>query len=86
MPTTTSSFRIDEDLKLRLELAARRTNQPKNRIINQALNEYLSRHGQSDLRVEAIRQSREAARLSRSAKARKESGFWEQLTAEVWDE
>ncbi len=86
MPTLTSSFRIDNELKTRLELAARRTNQAKNSIINQALKEYLSRHDQSDFEKEAIRQSREAARLARSPEAIRESEAWEQALAEVWNE
>jgi predicted transcriptional regulator len=86
MPTSTSSFRVDAELKLRLELAARRTNRGKNWIINQALSEYLSHHAESDLQAEARRQSLEAARRSANGKALKESQGWEQTAAEVWNE
>jgi hypothetical protein len=65
---------------------ARRTNEGKNRIINKALQEYLSRHDQSDLQQEAARQSREAARLAQSAKSVEETQAWEELVAEVWNE
>jgi predicted transcriptional regulator len=83
MPTSTSSFRIDSELKLRLELAARRTNHGKNWIINQALNEYLSHHGESDLQAEARRQSLEAARHSSKMK---NADAWERSAAEVWND
>jgi predicted DNA-binding protein len=84
VPTTTSSFRIDVELMNRLQLAAKRTNHNKNWIINQALNEYLSRRDQADLKREATRQSREA-RLALRPKAIREAEAWERAANEVWN-
>lgn len=85
MPTTTSSFRIDPELKTRLDLVAKKIHKKKNWIVNQALNEYLSKHGQDALREEAIRQSKAAAILDRRPRARKEAELWERAAAEVWN-
>ena len=85
MPTITSSFRIDADLKNRLDIVAKQTNHNKNWIITQALNEYLSRHDRDAFKAEALRQSRAAAILDRRPKARKERALWERAAADVWN-
>ena len=80
MAPSTSSFRISDELKFRLEEAARRMNKGKNWIINRALEEYLERHNQTELRKEARRQS-----LLASRKGWKDEAFWERAAAEVWN-
>ncbi len=55
--STTSSFRIPEELRLRLDLTARHLKRGKNWIINHALEEYLERTGRDALAAEARRQS-----------------------------
>jgi predicted DNA-binding protein len=52
-----SSFRISEQLRLRLDRTARHLGKDKNWIINRALEDYLDRMGQDALAVEAKRQS-----------------------------
>jgi predicted transcriptional regulator len=81
MPTVTSSFRIDAELKLRLDLAARRMNHNRNWIINQALNEYLSHHDGLALREEARCQS-----LAASRKPSKNDVAWNRAAVEAWNE
>ena len=79
--TSTSSFRISDKLRLRLEDAARRMNKGKNWIINRALDEYLERHNRAGLREEARRQS-----LLASRKRWKDDALWEKAAAEVWND
>ena len=55
--STTSSFRIPEELRLRLDLTARHLKRGKNWIINHALEEYLGKTGWDALAAEARRQS-----------------------------
>lgn len=79
--SSTSSFRISDDLKLRLEITARRINKGKNWIINRALEEYLERHSRTAFRQEARRQS-----LLASRQRWKDEAFWEKAANEVWNE
>lgn len=79
--SSTSSFRISDQLKARLDEAALRLKKGKNWIINQALDEYLSRNSLEALRVEARRQS-----LLASKKRWKDEKFWEKAAAEVWND
>ena len=53
----------------------------KNWIINQAIEEYLSRHGDAALRQEARRQS-----LLASRKRWKDQDFWDTIGSETWNE
>jgi predicted transcriptional regulator len=46
VPSSTSSFRVPDELKARLEDASRRMKKGKNRILTEALIEYLDRHNQ----------------------------------------
>ena len=78
--SSTSSFRVSDELKARLEDAARRMKKGKNRIITDALREYLDRLGQAGLREEARRQSLIASRAQW-----KDQDAWEQAVAEAWD-
>ena len=55
--STTSSFRIPEELRLRLDLTARHLKRSKSWIINHALEEYLEKTGRDTLAAEARRQS-----------------------------
>jgi predicted transcriptional regulator len=55
--STTSSFRISNELRTRLERAARRLNQGKNAIITLALEEYLDKFNRQWFLEEARRQS-----------------------------
>ena len=78
--SSTTSIRIPDDLKIRLDRTARRMNKGKNWIIKQALAEYLQRHNMDLLREEARRQS-----LLASKKKWKDAKLWEEAAAEVWD-
>ena len=79
MASSTSSFRIPDELRLRLEETACRMNKGKNWIINRALAEYLDRYSRAGLREEARRQSLQASR-----KRWKDEAFWEKVGREVW--
>jgi predicted DNA-binding protein len=81
MPSSTSSFRVSEELKARLEDASRRMKKGKNRILTDALREYLDRHGRDSLRAEARRQSLIASRTKW-----KDQEAWERLVAEAWND
>lgn len=81
MASSTTSIRIPDDLKLRLENTARQMNKGKNWIIKQALAEYLQRHNMDLLRAEARRQS-----IAASKKKWKDEEFWTRIAAEVWDD
>jgi predicted DNA-binding protein len=72
--STTSSFRIPEDLRVRLAQSARRLKKPKNRIIVEALDEYLRKTSRETLAAEARRQS-----LLASASPGRDDEFWEKL-------
>jgi predicted DNA-binding protein len=72
--STTSSFRIPEDLRVRLDAAARRLKKRKNRIIIEALDEYLRKTSRATLAAEARRQS-----LLASAHLGKDDEFWEKV-------
>ena len=55
--STTSSFRISEELQVRLERTSRYLKRGKNWVINRALEEYLDRLGHAALSEEARHQS-----------------------------
>jgi predicted DNA-binding protein len=57
MRSTTSSFRLSNELRDRLEQAARRLKRGKNSIITQALEEYLENLNRTKFLGEARRQS-----------------------------
>jgi len=57
MSSTTSSFRISGELRVRFEKAASASGKGKNWILNQALREYLDRMREDSLAAEARRQS-----------------------------
>lgn len=78
--SSTTSIRIPDDLKVRLESTARRMNKGKNWIIKEALAEYLQRHNLDLLRAEARRQS-----IAASKRKWKDAKLWEDAAAEVWD-
>ena len=71
MSSTTSSFRISDELRARFESAASQSGKGKNWILNQALREYLERMREDSLAVEARRQS-----LLACGKATPEERFW----------
>jgi predicted transcriptional regulator len=79
--SSTSSFRIPDELKARLEQAAEQMKKGKNWIINRALEEYLERHSPEAFRAEARRQS-----LAASRHKWKDEEFWERMAAESWNE
>lgn len=79
--SSTSSFRISDDLKARLEHAARSMSKGKNWVINQALKEYLDRHGRESLKAEARRQS-----LLASRKRWSDGKLWEAALREAWND
>jgi predicted DNA-binding protein len=81
MASSTSSFRIPDELKVRLEATARRMNKGKNWILNRALEEYLERHGRESLAAEARRQS-----LLASRQPWEDQLAWEETLAETWNE
>jgi predicted DNA-binding protein len=71
MSSTTSSFRISDELRIRLESAAIQSGKGKNWILNQALREYLERIREDSLAAEARRQS-----LLAGGRATPEEQFW----------
>ncbi len=71
MRSTTSSYRIQEDLRVRLEQTARQLKKGKNWVINRAIEEYLHRVHRESLAAEARRQSRLA-----SGVVTKDEEFW----------
>ena len=73
MRSTTSSFRIPEPLRVRLEQTARHLRKPKNWILNRALEEYLARHHRDALAAEARRES-----LLASSVITEDEEFWGQ--------
>jgi predicted transcriptional regulator len=81
MPSSTSSFRISDELGARLAKTARRLNKGKNWVINRALEEYFERHSQETLRQEARRQS-----LLASRKRWKDEELWEKAAQETWND
>ena len=80
MGSSTSSFRISDELRARLEKTAKRLNKGKNWILNRALEEYLERHSRERFLEEARRQSLEASRREWKGEA-----FWEKLSDETWN-
>jgi predicted DNA-binding protein len=72
MKSSTSSFRISEDLRIRLERTARHMGRGKNWLINRALEEYLNKAGGEALTAEARRQS-----LAASGVTTKDEEFWQ---------
>jgi predicted transcriptional regulator len=81
MGSSTSSFRLSDELKARLEEASRRMKKGKNRILTDAIREYLDRHSQDSLREEARRQSLIASRANW-----KDQDAWERAVAEAWND
>lgn len=79
--SSTSSFRLPDELKVRLEQAAEQSKKGKNWIIRRALEEYLQRHSEEAFRAEARRQS-----IAASAHKWKDEEFWEKIAAETWNE
>ncbi|MBI1789647.1 MAG: hypothetical protein HYR60_19100 [Acidobacteria bacterium] len=71
MASATSSFRIPDHLRLRLEETARHLGKGKSWILNQALEEYLNRADRHGLVEEARRQSVLASRA-----ASPDEAFW----------
>ena len=69
--STTSSFRISEELKARLEQTSRHLKRGKNWVINRALEDYLDRVGHDALAAEARRQS-----LVASGVVTEDENFW----------
>ena len=81
MPTSTTSVRLPDELKTRLERASRRLNKGKNWIVVHAVLEFLERHEMTDLRAEARRQS-----ILASKQQWKDAEAWERASAEAWGE
>ena len=81
MGSSTSSFRIPDELRLRLEETAGRLKRGKNWIINRAIEEYLDRHSRTRLREEGRRQS-----LLASRRRWKDAQQWERTASEVWSD
>ena len=79
--STTSSFRISPELRLRFEAAARESGKARNWILNRALEDYLDRLREDSLTAEARRQS-----LAASASSNPDADFWEtQADARDWN-
>ena len=68
----TSSFRISEELKIRLDQTSRHLKRGKNWVINRALEEYLEKVGRDALVAEAGRQS-----LLASEAVTEDERFWQ---------
>ena len=72
MKSVTSSFRISEPLRARLEQTARHMRKRKNWIIHRALEEYLAKTHREALAAEARRQS-----ILASAVTTPDAEFWQ---------
>jgi len=70
--STTSSYRISEELQVRLEQASRHLKRGKNWVINRALEDYLDKVGHESLASEARRQS-----LLASGVITEDEKFWQ---------
>jgi predicted DNA-binding protein len=57
MASSTTSIRVPDDLKNRLEETAKFMGKPQNWIISRAIEEYLNRHSHQAIEAEARRQS-----------------------------
>ena len=80
MASVTSSYRISEELASRLESTSARLKKGKNRIVTEALEEYLRKHDEEWFRKEAARQSRLV-----SATEWEDEELWDEAAAEAWD-
>ena len=81
MSSATSSFRISTDLQKRLHDAAQRLKKRKNAIINQALEEFLSKTSRDAEKAEARRQSILVSEHDAKSKVRQEEDrYWESIT------
>lgn len=69
--STTTSFRVSNELRSRLDQAARRLNRGKNAIITLALEEYLDKFNRQRFLEEARRQS-----ILASAATGQDEGQW----------
>jgi predicted DNA-binding protein len=82
MASSTTSFRISDDLRLRLEETARYTGKTKNSIVSEALEEYLKSTNYAAIAAEARRQS-----LAASAASAPEDEAWlDAMAADAWSE
>ncbi len=78
--SVTSSFRVSDSLRLRLEATARQLGKRKNWVINRALEEYLTKTHRASLAKEARRQSLVASRVTTA-----DERFWmDKAAAEDW--
>jgi predicted DNA-binding protein len=65
MPSSTSSYRISDKLRRRVEKYASTSGKGKNTVLLEALEEYLERHEAESIREKARRQSLAASHLDR---------------------
>ena len=75
MPSSTSSIRLPDALRRRLERTSRRLKTRKNTIITQAIDEYLRKIDPKDLAAEIRRQSLLAAKTDN----REDLEEWERM-------
>jgi len=73
--STTSSYRISEELQVRLEQTSRHLKRGKNWVINRALEDYLDKVGHDALASESRRQSQLA-----SGVVTEDEKFWQKRT------
>jgi predicted DNA-binding protein len=71
LKSTTSSFRISEELQVRLDQTSRHLKRGKNWVITRALEDYLDKVGHDALAAEARRQS-----LLASGAVTEDEKFW----------
>ena len=80
MASVTSSYRIPEKLAQRLETTSERLKKGKNKILTEALEEYLKAHDEERFKKESLRQSRLASQSPWG-----DEELWDEAAAEAWD-
>ncbi len=80
--STTTSVRLDDEVKQKLDELSQQIHRPKNWIINQALSEFIDRNSVARMLEKARQQCLLANQQDDSA----EASDWDQLAAEAWDE
>jgi len=74
MRSSTTSVRLSNELKLRLEITARATGKGKNAIITEALDEFLRKHDKKAFAAEIRRQSLNCRKATDP-----DADYWESL-------
>ncbi len=80
--STTTSVRLDNEVKQKLDELSRQIHRPKNWIINKALTEYIDRNNVARM----VEKARQQCLLANQRDDSVAESDWGQLAAEAWDE